>query len=155
MLKFKSLSGLLLAGFLLFGCMAKQGVIERPNWAQEPIVWDYAGLTVSSFGKTEFVLNVQEDMKQAEEEAMQNARHTIARRIAEAYLKASGATISLDEASRKVEHSLGNLIERQSKYDEQRGVYFIQIFMPSKRIEAVILKEFNSDLKVQANGELG
>lgn len=155
MAKLKHLSQLLLVGLLLLGCASQQGIIDRPDWAQDPIHWDSSGLTVASFGKTEYPLNSQEDMRQAEEEAMQNARRVLARQIAQAYLKASGATISEDEATRKVENSLGNLVERQSKYDEQRGVYYIQLFVPSGRIEEILRREFNAQLKMQINGELG
>lgn len=145
----------MLAGIMIWGCAPKQGQIERPDWAKDPVSWEYAGLYVSDYGKAEFSTDAVESSRQAEEDAMQHARETIARQIAKAYLKASGDSRSEDAAAREIQNYLGNLIERRSHYDEQRQVYFIQIFVPSSKIERILNEAFKSNLKVQTNGQLG
>lgn len=144
-----------LASMMIWGCAPQQGQIERPDWAKDPVSWEYAGLTVSDFGKAEYSTDAVESSRLAEEEAMQHARKAIARQIAKAYLKASGASMTEDAAAREILNYLGNLIERRSSYDEQRRVYFIQIFVPSSKIESILQSAFKSDLKVQSNGQLG
>lgn len=140
---------------LLWGCASQEGVIDRPGWAEKPTEWTYSGLTVASYGSSDYKLSTQENARMAEEAAMRNARQVIAQQMAKAYLKASKSDMSEAEATRRIEAELGNLIERQSKYDEQRGVYFIQLFVPTSRVEDILKRAFNSNLKVQSSGELG
>jgi len=146
---------MLAACILLWSCATQEGLIDRPGWAENPSSWEYAGLTVAAYGKAEYSLSPAENLRQAEEDAMRSARQVIARQIAQAYLKASKDSISEDAATRKVESELGNFIERQSRYDEQRRVYFMQIFVPASRVEEIVRRAFNRNLKLQSNGELG
>ena len=152
---FARASKVLITLALLWGCAAQEGIIDRPDWAQKPTDWSYSGLTVASYGRSDYKLSTQENTRMAEEDAMRNARQVIAQQIAKAYLKASKSDMSEADAARRVEAELGNLIERQSKYDEQRGVYFIQLFVPASRVEDIVKRAFGTSLKVQSNGELG
>ncbi|MGV3524637.1 MAG: hypothetical protein ACO1RX_10440 [Candidatus Sericytochromatia bacterium] len=143
----------LVAIALLWGCAAQQGVIDRPDWAKEATQWEYAGLTVASYGSTDYDVNVGTDVDMAEENAMQSARSVIARALAQSYLKARpNAGISEDEAIRRIDSAMGNLVERQSKYDEQRRVYFIQVFVPASRLEEILYQAFDVRLKLQNAG---
>lgn len=143
----------LVAIALLWGCAAQQGVIDRPDWAKDTTQWEYAGLTVASYGSTDYNVNVGTDADMAEENAMQSARSVIARALAQSYLKARpDAGISEDDAIRRIDSAMGNLVERQSKYDEQRRVYFIQVFVPASRLEEILYQAFDVRLKLQDNG---
>ena len=134
----KAIRCLIVISCLVWGCASQQGVIDRPDWAQQQVSWAGSGLTIASFGQAEYQLSAKEDARQAEEQAMKKARQMLASEIAKAYLKASGSSISEGDATHMALSALGNLIETRSKYDEQRRVYFIQIFVPSSRIDTIL-----------------
>ncbi len=134
----KAIRSLVVISCLLWGCASQQGVIERPDWAQQETSWTGSGVTISSFGKAEYQLSSKEDARQAEEQAMQSARKALARAIAKAYLKASTSSLSEDAATRQALGALGNFVETRSSYDEQRRVYFIQIFVPNSRLDTIL-----------------
>lgn len=138
----------------LSACATQQGVIERPEWAAQESNWEFAGLTVSTYGVPEYKSTTQEDFRQAEDMAMRNARRLVAREVARAYLKTGKSTLSEDEAARKLEDVVGSFVARQTHYDEQRRVYFIQLFVPASKIEDMLLKAFNEKLKLQNKGQL-
>lgn len=158
MLRFPPVKALLkglLPFLILLGCSTQQGIIERPDWAKQAVVWDYTGLMLSSFGASPYQASSQEMARMAEEKAGDNLRKVLSHELAKAYLKASKATVSEDDAARQLENKIGNLLEKQHSYDEQRHVYFIQIFIPASRVEELINTTFNSKLKLQKNGSLG
>lgn len=134
----RAIHHLIILSCLVWGCASQQGIIDRPDWAQEQASWTGSGITISSFGQAEYQLSSKEDARQAEDQAMQNARKVLAQEIAKAYLKASSSTLSEDQATRQALSALGNFIETRSKYDDQRRVYFIQIFVPSSRIDTIL-----------------
>ncbi|PKL77572.1 MAG: hypothetical protein CVV27_05100 [Candidatus Melainabacteria bacterium HGW-Melainabacteria-1] len=141
---------------LLWGCATQQGIIERPDWAKDPVSWDYTGLTLSTYGKPPYSqTNVQDASRMAEENAHDNLRRLMSRELAKAYIKASKAEISEDDAARALENGLGNLLQKQSHYDSQRQVYFIQIFVPASRVEDLVNNTFNTRLKLNSDGSLG
>lgn len=147
----KAIRSLVVISCLVWGCaIQQQGVIDRPDWAQQQAAWTGTGLTIASFGQAEYQLSANEDARQAEEQAMQNARKVLAREIAKAYLKASSSSLSEDEATRQALGALGNFVETRSKYDEQRRVYFIQIFVPSSRIDTILQDAYNQVVPLNA-----
>lgn len=151
-----SLSSILLSTLLLLGCATQQGIIERPDWAQKQVVWDYTGVMFSSYGLPAYTQHsVEENARMAEEAALNNLRRLVARELAKAYLKASKASLSEDDAARQLENSIGNILEKQHHYDEQRKVYFIQYFIPATRVEDLVNTTFNTKLKMQSDGTLG
>ncbi|HEY9841320.1 MAG: hypothetical protein ACAI44_06240 [Candidatus Sericytochromatia bacterium] len=140
---------------LMAGCSTQQGIIERPDWAKEPVSWDYTGVTISTFGTPPYSqANVQDASRMAEESAANNLRRLLARELAKAYLKASKASVSEDDAARQLENAVGNLLEKQHYYDAQRQVYFVQIFVPASRLEEMINQTFSTHLKLQKDGTL-
>lgn len=145
----------LLTLLILVGCQTKQGVIERPEWAKEPVVWDYTGLTLSTYGVPPYKSNSQDMQRMAEESAGENLRRQLSHELAKAYIKATKASISEDDAARQLQNKIGNLLERQHSYDEQRHVYYIQIFIPASRVADLVNQTFNTKLKLQKNGSLG
>ena len=146
----------LLPLLILAGCATKQGIIERPDWATpNPITWESSGVTFWSFGTSPYQAGAQDMARMAEEKAGENLRRLMSHELAKAYIKATKASISEDDAARQLENHIGNLLEKQHSYDEPRHNYFIQIFVPASRVEALVNQTFGTKLKLQKNGTLG
>ncbi len=151
-----SFANLLLGAFMFVSCASQQGVIARPDWAEKPAIWEYTGLTLATYGSAQFSQqNPEENARAAEEKALQNLRHLLAQELAKAYIKSGKASISEEEATRQLENKIGNLLERQHHYDEQRHVYFVQLFIPASRVEEYISQVFGTQLQLKADGTLG
>lgn len=149
------MSGLMLLT-ILAGCATQDGLIEQPDWAKKPVVWEYAGLKLASFGTPAFRQdNVQDDARLAEEAAQEKLRKLFAQEVAKAYLKAVPAGgLTEEQAASMLEDKIFSLLERQHWYDEQRRVYFVEIFIPASRIEELVFQTFNTRVKVQTDGSL-
>lgn len=145
----------LLALLIVVGCTTQEGIIDRPDWAKAPAVWDYTGVTFASFGSSPYKASPNEMAHMAEDKAVENLRRLMARELAKAYIKATKASISEDDAARQLENNIGTPLEKQHHYDDQRQVYFIQIFLPASRIEDIVNKTFGTKLKMKADGTLG
>ena len=79
----------------------------------------------------------------------------MAQELAKAYIKSGKAAISEEDATRQLENNIGNLLERQHHYDEQRHVYFVQLFIPASRVEEYIAQVFGTQVQLKADGTLG
>ncbi|PIQ28613.1 hypothetical protein COW36_12425 [bacterium (Candidatus Blackallbacteria) CG17_big_fil_post_rev_8_21_14_2_50_48_46] len=141
---------------LLNACAVQRGVIERPDWAAVP-VWDSSGMSVTGHGVSDYSTNSNDEAQLAEENALKEARKLLARELAKAYVEYMATqkeTVSEEEAAGKIVRQLGNIVARQRYYDDQRRVYFIQLYLPAHRVPEIIHAVFGVQIKVGENGKL-
>lgn len=143
----------LLSLLVLWGCASQRGQIAKPDWAQREVVWEMSGLTVNAFGENDYSLDRKDD-RRAEENAIVNARKKIARELAKAYLKASGDTISEDEAASRLEGEIDNVPAKSSSYDVPSGTYWVQVYYPATALLTDISSAFGVKLKIKSDGSL-
>lgn len=148
---------LLTSALILVACATQKGVINRPDWAENPSRWDGTGLSVASYGASDYSTNAKEEAVLAEENALREARKMLARELAKAYVAYQATkkeTVAEEEAASQLERQLGNILSRQRHYDEQRRVFFIQLYLPSHRVQELINATFGVKVNVGADGKL-
>jgi hypothetical protein len=144
------------AALILVACASQQGVIDRPDWAENSVHWDGTGLSVAGHGVSDYSTTVHDEALMAEDNALHEARKLIARELAKtyvAYMTEKKETVSEEDAAYQLEKQLDNVMARQRHYDEQRRVYFIQLYMPTYRIQELIKTVFGIDVKVGNDGK--
>lgn len=148
---------LLTSALILVACATQKGVIDRPDWAETPAHWDGTGLSVASYSASEYSTNAGDEAQLAEENALREARKMVSRELAKAYVAYKSTqkeTVSEEDAAYQLERQLGNIVSRQRHYDEQRRVFFIQLYLPSHRIQELISATFGVQVTVGADGKL-
>lgn len=142
---------------MLFACaVQKGGVIERPEWAGAP-VWDSTGLSVSGYAVSDYSASSLDEAMLAEESALKTTRKLLAQELAKtyvAYLAAKKETLAEDQAAAQIERQLGNIQVSRKHYDEQRRVYFIQLYLPTHRVAEILSATFGVQVQVGENGQL-
>lgn len=148
---------LLSSVLILVACATQKGIIDRPDWAESPARWDGTGLSVASYGVSDYSTNSREEAMLAEENALREARKMLARELAKAYVAYKAEkkeTVSEEDAAYQLERVLGNIVSRQRHYDEQRRVFFIQLYLPAHRVQELISTAFGVQVTVGADGKL-
>jgi hypothetical protein len=82
----------------------------------------------------------------------------LARELAQRYLAylsdKKEALPNEEQAMGAIERALGNLQVNKKYYDEQRRVYFLQLYLPAHRVAEVLKAAFGVDVQVSASGQL-
>ena len=142
---------------MLAACAPQKGLIERPQWVREP-AWDSSGLSVAGYGASDYSTSVKEESLLAEENALKKTRRLLARELAQRYLAylsdKKEALPNEDDAAAAIERVLGNLQVNKKYYDEQRRVYFLQLYLPTHRVAEILKAAFGVEVQASESGQL-
>lgn len=141
---------------MLIACAVQKGMIERPEWVGDPL-WDTTGLLVSGYAVSDYSMSSREEALLAEENALKAARKILAQELAKAYvayLATKQETITEAQVAEQIERNMGHVQMTRQYYDEQRRIYFVQLYLPSYRIEKILATTFGVQVQVGEKGQL-